>query len=453
MLRTLIAVLLLASALSPSFAQKTKGTAKKKASATAVQQKSGTKKTTQQKSGTKSVKGLQNEQATLKKKIKQNEQQLRSNEQDVKKRLQSLVSINAEIKEKRKSIDTLKHRVDSLERTIAVTERQLDSLQQELDDKKEKYVKSIRYMHRNRAIQNQLMFIFSAKSLTQMYRRMRFMKEYATYQRMQGEKIREEEKEINRKRSELLTAKANLQRLLARGEEEQAALEAKEKEQQAVVKTLRNKQKQIRQVIEAQRKKDAELDKEIDRLIAIEIEQARKRAEEEARKKAAAEAKSKGEEKGKSKKETKKSAEAAFTESAEDRALSGSFESNKGRLPMPITGQYRIVSGFGEYNVEGLKGVKLDNKGINIQGKPGAQARSVFDGEVSAVFSFGGTTGVMVRHGSYISVYCNLSSVSVRKGQKVSTRQTIGTIGKDNILQFQLRKEKAKLNPEQWLGR
>ena len=133
--------------------------------------------------------------------------------------------------------------------------------------------------------------------------------------------------------------------------------------------------------------------------------------------------------------------------------ISGSFESNRGRLPIPITGAYRIVSHFGQYNVEGLKNVTLDNKGINIRGEAGAQARSIFDGEVSGVFSFGGTMVVMVRHGSYISVYCNLASVSVRRGQKVSTRQALGRIGQDNILQFQLRRETAKLNPESWLGR
>ena len=95
----------------------------------------------------------------------------------------------------------------------------------------------------------------------------------------------------------------------------------------------------------------------------------------------------------------------------------------------------------------------LKKNGINILGTAGCQARSIFDGEVSAVFSFGGTMVVMVRHGSYISVYCNLASVSVSRGQKVSTRQILGSLGSDHILQFQLRKETAKLNPESWLAR
>ena len=101
----------------------------------------------------------------------------------------------------------------------------------------------------------------------------------------------------------------------------------------------------------------------------------------------------------------------------------------------------------------GLNGVTLDNKGINIKGNPGCVARSIYDGEVSAVFGYAGSMVVMVRHGAFISVYCNLRSVSVSRGQKVSTRQTLGVVGSDNILQFQLRKETAKLNPEVWLGR
>ena len=120
---------------------------------------------------------------------------------------------------------------------------------------------------------------------------------------------------------------------------------------------------------------------------------------------------------------------------------------------MPITGSYKIVSHFGTNTVEGLHNVQLDNKGINILGTAGCQARSIFDGEVTGVANIGGTWLVLVRHGRYISVYCNLRSVSVSKGQKVSARQTLGTVGSDNILQFQLRKETAKLNPESWLGR
>ena len=181
---------------------------------------------------------------------------------------------------------------------------------------------------------------------------------------------------------------------------------------------------------------------------AREAEKARRDAE----RKAAEETKAHEREVAEVKKKEKEERE-AFVVSTEDRRLSGNFESNRGRLPMPITGGYRIVSGFGQHDVDGLKGVRLDNKGINIKGQPGAQARSIFDGEVCAVFNIGGVMGVMVRHGSYISVYTNLANVSVRRGQKVSTRQALGTINSEGILQFQLRKGAAPQNPSRWLAR
>ena len=150
--------------------------------------------------------------------------------------------------------------------------------------------------------------------------------------------------------------------------------------------------------------------------------------------------------------EAKKESAKVSTLSTVDRQLSGTFEANKGKLPSPLVGG-KIVSHYGQHTVEGLPGVVLDNKGINILGSAGASVRAIFDGEVSAVFNVGGSIGVLVRHGAYISVYCNLRSASVSRGQKVSTRQTIGTVGADNILQFQLRRERDKLNPEQWLAR
>ena len=183
----------------------------------------------------------------------------------------------------------------------------------------------------------------------------------------------------------------------------------------------------------------------------IAAEQAARKAEAERQ---AAELKAKADEARNKKEiaEAKQEAQETSSLSSVDRMLSGGFEANRGRLPMPITGSYRVISHFGQYNVQGLSGVTLDNKGINIQGKSGCMARSIYDGEVSAVFGYGGMWNVLVRHGAYISVYCNLKSVSVHKGQKISARQTLGAVGADNILQFQLRKETAKLNPESWLG-
>lgn len=520
--------------------KKTQTTSQKKATSqkkTTSRKKISSKKTSKKSSAddvaTLSIKGLKNEREQIKKQIAAQKQKLRNNERDVKKRLQNLMVINTEIADKRKTIDTIRRDINILDGNIGVLGDQLVQLEKELNDRKAKFVKSMRYMHRNRSVQNQLMFIFSAKNFSQMYRRMRFMREYASYQRVQGEMVKAKQAELTKKQQELASAKKEKNTLLYKGEQERRTLESKQEEQQSVVTSLQKEQKTIKGIIDKQMQRDKALNAEIDRLVAIEVEKARQRAiaeakrkaeaarkaaeaerkrkeEELARKKAAAEAAArenarrialakereerlKREAEAASKKteeerklaedaareakrvreeterraaederrherevaEAKKAKEEApkMTMASEDLRISGSFESNRGRLPMPVAGNYRIVSHFGQYNVDGLKNVRLDNKGINILGSPGAVVRSIYDGEVSAVFSLGGTTGVMVRHGSYISVYCNLGSVSVRKGQKVSTRQALGTVGRDNILQFQLRRERSKLNPESWLGR
>lgn len=489
------------------------------------------------------VKGLQSQRQQLQKQLKEQEQRLQANRKNVKQRLQNLQMINTEIADKQRIIDTIRHDIDVLDDNIVALDIQLKILEERLQQRKDNYMKSMRYMHRNRSVQNQLMFIFSAQNFTQMYRRLRFTREYAQYQRAQGEAVNIIKEEVRKGQEEIASSKQQKSDLLNRGEEERRNLENKQAEQQKVVKSLQREQKTIESLISEQRKKDAALNAQIEKLIAEEIARAKaraeaearaeaqrkareaaeaaakKRAEELARKKAAAEAAARenarriAEAKAKEERAkqqalaaAKKSAEekaaaeqaareaerarqaaeqraadeakaheremaeakkkeqeeresirkvekADFSVSTEDRRLSGNFESNRGKLPMPITGNYRIVSGFGQNSVDGLKGVHLDNKGMNIKGQSGAQARSIFDGEVCAVFDIRGVMGVMVRHGSYISVYSNLSAVSVRRGQKVSTRQALGTISSEGVLHFQLRKGSAAQNPARWLAR
>lgn len=498
-------VLFILFAFTLTSSSQTRKSARKKASSSTTAKKKRQTSTKKNKKTadyeTASIKGLKNERAQIKKQIVAQQQKLRKNERDVKDRLKNLMVINSEIADKRRTIDTIRRDITHLDGNITKLNSQLDVLGKELNDRKQKYVKSMRYMHRNRSIQSQLMFIFSAKNFSQMYRRMRFMREYASYQRAQGEEVKTKQAEVTEKHQQLTATKKQKSNLLNKGEQERLSLEGKQVEQQKVVNSLQKQQKTIQGIIAQQQKRDAAINAQIDRLVAIEVEKARQRAIAEAKRKAAEEAKrAEAERKRKAEELARKQAELArkqkeaeaakrkaeeqrneedrkaiaeakklerevevakkeqakpliYNLDSEDRRISGSFESNRGRLPMPITGGYRIVSHFGQYNVEGLNNVRLDNKGINILGSAGAKARSIFDGEVSAVFSMGGVTGVMVRHGSYISVYCNLSSVSVHRGQKVSARQVLGSVGQDNILQFQLRKERAKLNPEAWLGR
>ena len=477
-------------------------------------------KTTQQQKGKQpavtnsAIKGLRQEQAQIKQNIKKQEQALRANKAAVSKKLKDLERISSDISRRQRSIDSIQHDIYHISDDIDMLSMQLENLQEMLEERKKSYIKSMQYMARNHTIGSKLMFIFSAENFSQAYRRMRFMKDYATYQRTQGEALKEQRKRVAEKQRQLSDAKRYKHVLLNKDAKEKQALSVQKQESQQIVASLQNQQKTIQSVIEDQKKRDAVLNSRIDALIAEEIERARQRAIAEAKKKAAEEARRKAEAKRKAEELARKKAEAearakenarriAEAKAAEERAkaaaaqaardeaarkraeqLAREAESRriaaerkaaidaerdkrnvaeatkvKEEAAVMLSTEDKVISGGfeanrgGQYNVEGLHNVTLDNKGINILGGPGAAARSIYDGEVSAVFNVGGSMGVLIRHGSYISVYCNLASVSVSRGQKVSVRQPIGTIGKDNILQFQLRKERAKLNPEQWLAR
>lgn len=489
-----------------------------------------------------SIKKLQSQRNAIQRKIKEQEQALKANKEDVAKRLKELLVINGEIDENQQHIEGIQKDIHHIESNIGILKSQLNTLSEQLKDRQAKYIRSMRYMARHRTMQDKLMFVFSAKNFYQMYRRLRFVREYAQYQRAQGEAVKAKQVQIDAKHQQLQQVKGQKNNLLYQGQQVKSKLEANKGQQQTIVAGLQQQQKTIQAVIADQHKKDAALNAEIDRLIEIEIAKARARAAAEAKRKAelaaaekkrreaeiarrkaaaeaaarenarrieearqreaaakeaarkaaaveqsarqarreqaaraAAEAKTVAEQRAKEAEVARQAAERKEKADAErarqeiskaevqqeniqkfssvDRMMNSGFEANRGRLPMPITGNYKVVSHFGQYNVAGLKGVTLDNKGINILGHDGCQARAVYDGEVSAVLSYGGSMVLMLRHGAYISVYANLKSVNVSRGQKVSTRQALGTVGTDNILQFQLRKERTKLNPEAWLGR
>ena len=409
------------------------------------------------------IKELESKRGELQKQIADTESLLKNTKKDVGSQLNSLALLTGQVEERKRYILAINNDVEALERELNALERQLRTLQRDLQDKKKKYESSVQYLYRNKSVEEKLMFIFSAKSLGQTYRRLRYVREYATYQRLQGEEILKKQEQIKKKRAELQQVKKAKENLLKDRELEKQKLESQEKEKRALVTSLQKKQKGLQNEVSKKRREANQLNARIDKLIAEEIERARKRAAEEARREAAARKKAESKE-GKSSSAsrgtTKKAASLeAYSMSKADRELSGNFAGNRGKLPMPISGPYIITSHYGQYAVEGLRNVKLDNKGIDIQGKPGAQARAIFDGKVAAVFQLNGLFNVLIRHGNYISVYCNLSSASVKSGDTVKTKQAIGQVFSDatdngrTVLHFQLRKEKEKLNPEPWLNR
>lgn len=427
---------------------------------------------------TRAIRQLEQQRNELKEQIAASETLLQSTKKDVKSQLADLALITGQIDERQKYLNTIESDVQTIQQEVDRLQVELSHLETELADKKAKYERSVKYMYRNKSIQEKLMFIFSAENLTQMYRRMRYVREYADFQRLQGIQVRRKQQQVTAKQRTLVASRKAKEELLAQGEAEKQKLQEQEQQRKTLVASLQKKQRSLQSELNKQRKSANKLNAQIDRLIEIEIEKARKREEE----RKAAEARRLAEEKrlAEARAAEARRKEAACTETSgskeedavitpatpkmdaykvdsDDRTLVSSFEKNRGALPVPITGPYVIVGHYGQYDVPGLRNVRLDNKGIDIKGQAGANARAIFDGEVSAIFQYNGLTNVLVRHGNYISVYCNLQSVQVQKGSKIHTRDIIGKIHTNaegnTILHFQLRKETAKLNPEVWIRR
>lgn len=427
---------------------------------------------------TRAIRQLEQQRNELKEQIAASETLLQSTKKDVKSQLADLALITGQIDERQKYLNTIESDVQTIQQEVDRLQVELSHLETELADKKAKYERSVKYMYRNKSIQEKLMFIFSADNLTQMYRRMRYVREYADFQRLQGIQVQRKQQQVTAKQRTLVASRKAKEDLLAQGEVEKQKLQEQEQQRKTLVASLQKKQRSLQSELNKQRKSANKLNAQIDRLIEIEIEKARKREEErkaaearrlaeekrlaearaaEARRKEAARTETSG-----SKEEDSVITPAtpkmdAYKVDSDDRTLVSSFEKNRGALPVPITGPYVIVGHYGQYDVPGLRNVRLDNKGIDIKGQAGANARAIFDGEVSAIFQYNGLTNVLVRHGNYISVYCNLQSVQVQKGSKIHTRDIIGKIHTNaegnTILHFQLRKETAKLNPEVWIRR
>lgn len=409
----------------------------------------------------KKVKELKSQRSQVERGIQQKQQELNRTKHKAVKKEQTVDFIEDQLQSRLTYIHTLERDIDTLDNRIAVLQAEHKMLTEQLEMRKQKYIQSLRSGRYSENLRNPALFILSAESFPQLYRRMRYAREFAALQKRLGIQVIEQQNLVRDKQNQLLDAKqekTSTMREVIRQRKQLAT-------QHSIVKTnaeqLRKRQKQIEKEVSEQQKQLNALNQKIDRLIQIEIEQARKRAEAEARKKREAEERARAAKKpqtakgGSKAQPEKKSAPPSKWLTTEDQKLNGNLEQNKGRLPVPITGPYRIDRRFGLTHV--TASVVLDNKGVNYQGQAGAHARAVFDGEVSAVFQLGSLRNVLVRHGSYISVYCNLSSTIVTRGQKVKARDILGTVAPDDkgnfILHFQLRKETAKLNPEQWIAR
>ena len=413
----------------------------------------------------KKVKELKQQQSKLKTELQNSKTQLSKTQKRVKSGQQNVDYLGALVNNRLKRIHELEEELNKLEDDITRMQKDITRIDSELRLRRQRLKAAIRNARVQRENHDPLVFIFSAKTVSQMYRRARYAREYVVYQHNLSGQVLQKQAELLKAQNRLLEAKSWKSAKLNEIMEQRKSLNEQQMQEKERVAGLKKKESGLKGKVAEQQKQIAALDRKIEEVIAYEIEQARKKAEEEARKKKAAAKKTtttktkQPASTSKPKTETKPATtqKSGSWLTAADRQLNGTFEQNKGRLPVPITGQYMLGNRFGIYNVPGMKNVQLDNKGTDYVGRPGARARAIFDGVVTSVFQFSGTRNVLVRHGSYISVYCNLSSTIVQKGQKVRARDILGTVANDGsgncTLHFQLRKETTKLNPEAWIGR
>ena len=364
------------------------------------------------------VKEMENQRNKIEQEIAESKKLLTSSQKDIDGQLAQLSALTAQIKKQKQFVDRLDADVKAIDRELAQIEAQLRTLQIELERRREHYAHALRLMTHKNTFENRLMFLLSAESFNQMVRRTRYLREYSGFQQKQGEELMEKQKELDAKRAELGTTKEAKKELLAKRVEEKKELDRQEAEQRKIVDGFKKKQTEIRKRIAKQQRERDKLNEQINRLIEEEIAA----QEAEMRKKNGSDTPTP------TKEQKAGTPMPTYRESAADKKLSG-------------------------------KNVKINNHGVDIRGHMNCQARAVFDGTVSAIFEHPQIQGsyiVMIRHGQYISAYFNLSELKVKKGEKVKINEPLGLIKADMsgnyTMQFQLRRDRERLNPEQWIG-
>ncbi|NOR74275.1 MAG: peptidoglycan DD-metalloendopeptidase family protein [Draconibacterium sp.] len=352
--------------------------------------------------------------------------EVQKNEQSSLSRLQLL---NNKINQRNTIIHSINGEIDVYQEFIENNSMVIELLNTDIKQIKKEYAELIRSAYRNRNAYDNVLFLLSAENVNQAHRRFLYLKRYTTYRENQAEIILAIQLVLNKKIVTLEEQKVTKQKLITETQEENKQLSKEKTLQNREYKNLHNEQQNLRQKLKQQQRVEQQLEREIQHII-----------EEEARK---------GRESGGS----------GFALTPEQKLIGNNFAQNKRRLPWPVE-RGIIIEHFGIHQHPVLTNVQIKNNGINIATEIGSKVRAIFDGEVSRVFGIsGGNTAVIIRHGTYLSVYSNLREVVVKKGEKISIKQNIGTVYFDkddiskSILKFQIWHENQKLDPEDWIGR
>ncbi len=376
-----------------------------------------------------SLSELQQRRQSAAREIEMTNRLLNQVQQQEKASLNRLQLISNTINQRNKLISSLNSEIRLYQEFIQNNNLSVQMLSDDLEKMKTEYAKLIRMTYLGRTPSGQLFFLFSAESFNQAYRRLLYMRRYTAYRNNQAELMKTLQQLLNEKAEDLEKLKSTRQQLLDEARNETEKLAQEKSKQNREVQDLKHRQQDLKSKLQQQRSVEQQLEREIQRII-----------EEEARKK-------------------RDAGEPAYALTPEQKLVGDSFAQNKLKLPWPVE-RGVITERFGIHRHPVLENVQVRNNGINIATETNAGVRAVFNGEVSRVFGIsGGNSAVIIRHGNYLTVYSNLKEVIVKKGDKVSVHQKIGTVYTDaddenkSILKFQIWRENQKLNPEEWISR
>jgi len=410
-----------------------------------------------------SQKDLENKKKKLKEEINNINDLLHDTKNNKKLSMNHVAILNKKISAREELIATISYEIRLINKEVAENQTSINNLKATLEKLKKDYAAMIYFDYRNKDEYSKLMFLFAADNFNQAYQRYKYSQQIAEYRRKKAASILETQEQISAKIEELNKRKEDKKELLTAEEQEKTDLAKEKGEQEGNLAQLQQKEKELKTELDDKKAQIEKLNAAIKKLITEEL----KRQQEEEKKKLLA-IKNRKEERAKKQKERKEKLtkkeiaenkaidEADMKETLEAEQLSEDFASNKGKLPWPVT-KGVITIGFGEQEHPTIKGFMINSNGVEIATGKGSTARAVFEGIVTGVTSIPGQGKIiLIRHGEYISVYSNMNEVNVKEGDKVTLKQSIGTIAFDEEdnrtnITFQIWKGQRILNPEEWL--
>jgi septal ring factor EnvC (AmiA/AmiB activator) len=370
--------------------------------------------------------------------------------------LKQLKLLKQQINLREEKINNINSQVRNLDNQISESNHTVHNLQSQLDQLKKEYGAMILFTYRNQSAYNKLMFVFAAKDFNQAYKRLKYLQQIGAYRERQAGYIQETQTQLHVKINELDQSKKEKNNLLKDQEKEKAVLGKEKNSQAEVVANLSQHEKQLKRQEEDVQRKITKTNREIQAVIRRDIEEARRKAEAKAAlARANAVAGNKEAPLTKTRTITKKSSDSEVLNATPEAAkLSNDFLSNRGQLPWPVANG-AVKQGFGLYYDS--EKIKNESFGWDIKTNPGASVRSVFEGTVYSISNISGTYLVIIEHGEFFTAYSNLRSTIVKRGEKVSTKQALGSVATDSstgeaIVTFSLYRGKNPVNPKIWLA-